>query len=273
MRARFLTIGAAMALCLFGTPASSQTTWSAVSVADAFVTTGPANNLVANNYGGAGGLAVSGPDASRAGSFHGLFESVLRFDLAGAKSTFDAAYGEGLWQVQSASLRLTTTAANNAIFNSNSTGLFSISWMQNDSWIEGTGSPSLPAANGITWLSLPDFLSLADELLGTFLFDTATSGGDQVHTNYSLNLTTGFLGDIMSGSSAGFDIAAASDSVSYLFNSRSVTTSPDRPLLTIVAVSVPEPLPGTLLLGCALVFSIFWGGMTFAGANKAANSP
>jgi len=269
MTARFLTAGAALALalCLPGTPASAQTTWSAVSVADAFVTTGPTNNLVANNYGGAGGLAISGSGASRAGSFRGLFESVLRFDLSGAKSAFDAAYGEGLWQVRSATLRLTTTAANNAIFNNNSTGLFSVSWMQNDTWIEGTGSPGLPASNGITWLSLPDFLSLADENLGTFLFDTATSGGDQSHATYSLNLTTGFLGDILGGASAGFDIAAASDSVSYLFNSRSVTANPDRPLLTIVAAPVPEPLPGALLVGCVIVFSIFRGGMTFAGRD------
>lgn len=264
MTARFLVACAALVLALSGTVASAQTIWSGVSVADAFVTTGPTNNLVANNYGAAGGLAVSGSAASRAGSFRGLFESVLRFDLAGAKSAFDAAYGEGLWQVQSATLRLTTTAANNAIFNNNSTGLFSVSWMQSDSWIEGTGSPSLPASNGITWLSLPDFVSLQDELLGTFLFDTAVSGGDQAHTTYSLNLTTGFLGDILGGSSAGFDIAAASDSVSYLFNSRSVTTNSDRPLLTIVAAPVPEPLPGALLLGCVIVFSIFRGGMTFA---------
>ncbi len=243
MTARFLVACAALVFALSGTVASAQTIWSGVSVADAFVTTGPTNNLEANNYGAAGRArrvrlrrfeSRKLPRALRVGS-------PLR--PSGAKSAFDAAYGEGLWQVQSATLRLTTTAANNAIFNNNSTGLFSISWMQNDSWIEGTGSPGLPASNGITWLSLPDFLSLADEALGTFLFDTATSGGDQAHTTYSLNLTTGFLGDIMGGASAGLEIAAASDSVSYLLTRGSVNTSPDRPLLTIVAAPVPEPLP------------------------------
>lgn len=263
---------AILALCLTVPSAGAQTIWSSTSVADAFVTTGPSNNLVANNYGGAGGLAVSGSGASRVGSFRGLFASVLRFELSGAKSAFDAAYGEGLWQVQSASLRFTTTAANNAIFNNNSSGLFSISWMQNDSWIEGTGSPSNPSSAGISWSTLPDFLSLTDELLGTFLFDAATNGGDQTHTIYSLNITSGFLSDILSGSSAGFDIAAASDSVSYLFNSRSVTTSGDRPALTIVAIPVPEPSPGALLLGCALVFSTFQRGITFAGRKKTPDS-
>jgi uncharacterized membrane protein YphA (DoxX/SURF4 family) len=261
-----------LGLCFTVPSAGAQTIWSSVSVADAFVTTGPTNNLVANNYGGAGGLAVSGSGASRAGNFRGLFESVLRFDLSGAKSAFDAAYGEGLWQVQSASLRLTTTAANNTIFNNNSTGFFFISWMQNDSWIEGTGSPNIPSSTGISWLTLPDFLSLADELLGTFLFDTTTNGGDQTHTTYSLNITSGFLSDIFSGSSAGFDIAAASDGVSYLFNSRSVTTSSDRPALTIVAIPVPEPSSGALLLGCTLVFCIFQGGITFAGRKMTADS-
>jgi hypothetical protein len=174
--------------------------------------------------------------------------------------------------VQSATLRLTTTTANNAIFNNNSTGLFSISWMQDDSWIEGSGSPSLPSSTGVNWLTLPDFLSLGDELLGTFLFDASTSGGDQTHSTYSLNLSSGFLADILSGTPASFDFAAASDGVSYLFNSRSVTTSADRPLLTIVATPVPEPASGTLLLVYALGFSIFRGGMTFAGREKTANS-
>lgn len=274
MTVRILTISATLvlALCLSAIPADAQTSWSGVSVADAFVTTGPTNDLEANNYGGAGGLAVSGSGASKAGSFRGLFESVLRFDLSGAKTAFDAAYGEGLWQVQGATLRLTATAANNAIFNNNSTGLFSISWMQDDSWVEGSGSPSLPSSTGINWLTLPDYLSLADESLGTFLFDSSANGGRQTHSIYSLDLSSGFLGDILGGSSASFDLAAASDGLSYLFNSHSVTTSADRPLLAIIAIPVPEPSSGALFLGCALVFSMFRGGMTFAGREKTPNS-
>ena len=50
--------------------------------ADAFVTTGSANDLATNNYGGAGALALSA-----AGSSKGEFQSVLRFDTSGAKST------------------------------------------------------------------------------------------------------------------------------------------------------------------------------------------
>jgi hypothetical protein len=52
--------------------------------ADAFVTTGPTANLSVNNYGGAGALSVAAP-----GLANGEFQSILRFDLAGARTSFD----------------------------------------------------------------------------------------------------------------------------------------------------------------------------------------
>src|SRR5690242_3498629 len=70
--------------------------FTANPVADAFVTTGPSNNLISNNYGGGGTLALSA-----AGLANGEFQSVLQFDTSGAKSLFDSAYGAGLWSVQS----------------------------------------------------------------------------------------------------------------------------------------------------------------------------
>src|SRR5689334_8158093 len=87
--------------------------------ADAFVTTGPTANLSGNNYGGAGALSVAAP-----GLANGEFQSVLRFDLSGAKSSFDTQFGAGQWSIQSISLALTATAPNNAIFNASAAGQF-----------------------------------------------------------------------------------------------------------------------------------------------------
>src|SRR4051794_28920910 len=55
----------------------------------------------ADNYGAAGALALSG-----AGATNGEFQSVLKFDLSAAKSSFDATFGANQWSVQSVTLRL-----------------------------------------------------------------------------------------------------------------------------------------------------------------------
>src|SRR5438105_11218654 len=117
--------------------------------ADAFVTTGPANNLATNNYGGGGSAALSAPGLSK-----GEFQSVLRFDTSTAKTSFDALYGPGAWTLQSVTLQLTAATVNNTIFNANAAGSFGLSWMQNDSWVEGSGTPSTPGTVGITYDTL-----------------------------------------------------------------------------------------------------------------------
>src|SRR6267142_2714958 len=113
--------------------------FSLTNFADAFVTTGPSGNLSISNYGGAGALGISAP-----GSPQGEFQSVLKFDLARVKSSFDSTYGIGQWSLQSVTLQLTTSAPNNGIFNNNTLGQFAISLMQNTGWTEGTGTPNSP---------------------------------------------------------------------------------------------------------------------------------
>jgi hypothetical protein len=139
--------------------------------ADAFVSSGPTGNLSGNNYGGAGALSVAAP-----GLANGEFQSVIRFDLSGAKASFDSQFGAGQWSIQSITITLTATAPNNPIFNSSAAGNFGISWMQNDSWVEGSGTPMAPTTTGITFSSLPSFLSAGDESLGTFSFPGGTNG-------------------------------------------------------------------------------------------------
>jgi len=214
---------------------------SVTPLADAFITTGPSGNLSPNNYGGAGALAISGSSASK-----GIFDAVIRFDLSSVKSSFDKTYGGG-WAVQSITLKLFATSPNNATFNAQSSGLFSIVWMQDDNWIEGSGSPNAPGATGITYASLPSFLGADDQALGTFAFDASAAGGDGVASSFSLSLAGGILSDIQAGSLASIELFAATDAVSYLFNSSNFQMASRRPVLTIVAVSEP----GASLLLCA----------------------
>jgi hypothetical protein len=128
-------------------------------IADAFVAATEPNS----NYGGGGAL-----DIAAATSPKGEFDSLLRFDLSALKSNFDATFGLSHWTIDSITLQLTTGTPSNGIFNSNASGLFALRWMQNDTWTEGSGTPTSPGATGITYATLASFLSGADEFLGTF---------------------------------------------------------------------------------------------------------
>jgi len=219
-------------------------TFSTNATTDAFVTTGPSGNLAINNYGGAGSIALAAP-----GLPQGELQSVLQFNFGGARSAFDAQFGAGLWSIQSVTLQLTAASANNPVFNTPAAGTFGISWMQNDSWQEGTGTPAAPGASGITFSSLQGtFMSGSDESLGTFNFSGATSGA----SSYPLGLGPGLLRDIASGDNLSLRLFGADNSVSGVFNSRNFGTIANHPLLAVVAV----PEPGTMALaglGLALV--------------------
>jgi hypothetical protein len=226
---------------------SFSATFSLSPAADAFVTTGPSGNLSNNNYGAAGALSIAAP-----GLPQGQFQSVLQFGLAGAKSSFDSQFGVGGWTIQSVTLQLTATAPNNPIFNASAAGQFSISWMQNNGWTEGTGTPQAPATSGITFATLSNFVNAADEALGTFSFNGATNG----NATYNLNLTPSFSADILAGSTLSLRMFAADTSVSYLFDSRTLPTTSARPLLTVAAI--PEP-SGLVLSLSALMLLVGFG--------------
>jgi hypothetical protein len=210
--------------------------------ADAFVTTGPTGNLSNNNYGGGGALAISASDLT-----NGEFQSVIRFNFAGVRSALDSQFGAGQWSVLSASLQLTSSPHNNSIYNNVSAGLFSVSLMANNSWVEGTGNASSPTSDGITYNSLLSTYinDSADQMLGTFNFPGGTSGANV----YSLTPGSDLVADILGGSELSLRLFAADTSVSYLFSSRAVTPAANEPQLTIEAV--PEPSYPTLL-GVAL---------------------
>jgi hypothetical protein len=224
-------------------------TASTAAFSDSFVTTGPGGALSANNYGSAGALALAAP-----GKPQGEFQSVVQFNESSAKTLFDTQFGVGQWTVSAVTLQLSASPANNAIFNAVSAGSFGISWMQNDSWTEGTGGPSNPSATGITFNTLQGiFLNNAlDESLGTFAFNGATSGA----SIYTLGLSAGFRGDLEAGGNVSLRLLAADANVSYIFNSRNFPTVASQPTLVVTAVAVPEASPFALVaLGLGL-FSV-----------------
>src|SRR5262249_30744049 len=116
-------------------------------------------------------------------------------------------------------------------------------------WTEGTGTPAAPTATGITFSTLSNFVSLADETLGTFSFNGATSG----NATYSLNLTPSFTSDILGGNTLSLRMFAGDSAISYSANSKNFGTASARPILTITAV--PEPgVMSVAILGLCL-----WG--------------
>lgn len=228
-------------------PPLAAQTMTLSATADAFVSSANATS----NYGGAGALAVSA-----AGLPKGEFDSLLRFDFAAAKNSFDALYGAGLWSLQSVTLTLTAQSPANPVFNGNgagpggtnvnSAGQLGFKWILDDSWVEGTGTPNAPTTDGIAYSGLGVLLSHGNESLGTFAFGGATSGA----SNYSLSLTPSFSADAAAGQLVSLVAQPADTGVSDVTAARSVGTASQRPVLTVTAV--PEPCSAALAL-CGLL--------------------
>ena len=240
VRSILAVVAALTASVCGGQPAS----FSVQPVADAFVTPGASGSLSSSNFGAAGSLGIAAP-----GLPEGEFQSVLKFDLSAAQSSFDSQFGAGQWTIQSVTLQLTSSPHNNAIFNNIAPGQFNVSLMQNNSWVEGAGTGGIPTADGISFDGLLGTYinNAADQALGTFSFPGGSSG----QNSYVLSLSSGLISDVTSGNNLSLRLFAADSTVSYLFTSRSGSASA-RPDILVQAVAVPEP--STLALsGLALV--------------------
>jgi hypothetical protein len=233
----------ALLLVCFAETSFGQVIVTATPAADTFVTSASPNS----NYGAAGGIGVAAPGLAK-----GEFRSFIRFDTSSIKSSLDTTFGAGNWTVQSVTLRLSATAPNNPIFNGNgagpggtnvnTAGNFTVSWISDDSWTEGTGTPAAPSATGVTFNAPPS--AAGAQVLGTFNFNGATSGTQTC----DLALSAGLLADLSAGGLLSSQLVTANGetSIAYLFNSRSTANAP---LLSVTAV----PEPATLSLCCALL--------------------
>jgi hypothetical protein len=232
--------------------ACAQITVTNTPVSDAFVRSLDPTH----NYGAAGALSVSGSIATNptSGLPEGLLDSFLQFNVFSAVTSFNGSFGMGQWTISSVTLALTASSANNADFNLGA-GQFAVSWIGNNSWLEGTGTPSSPTTNGITYAQEPSILnSTVDESLGTFTYNGATSG----QVKLSFGLPSGFISEISTGNLVSFYMTATpGSSIGFTFNSRNFTSSSAWPALDITAVAIPEPATASLLgLSCMVLVAM-----------------
>ena len=198
---------------------------------------------------------------SPAGTTKGEIQTLLKFDLSSAVASFNATYGVGNWTVDHITLQLGTNFGtqggqpNNAIFNTINGGLFKVDWLANDSWIEGTGSPSGGTTDGVTFNMLSSLESGSDATLGTYTYTPVgnTNPPTIPAATYSLGLDAGFVSDVTSGSNVSLRLYAGDTGVGYLFNSRTYGTTANRPLLIIDAVPEPSTV-GLLAVGAVFMF-------------------
>lgn len=189
-------------------------------------------------------------------SGNGAFHSILRFDLSTGVTQFNSAYGAGNWTITSITLRLAGNNGvvgqqpNNAMFPVIAAGNFTLSWTPNDSWSEGSGSPSVPTTDGVVFNDLPT-LTAGSVLLGNFSY---TPPGNNVPLTWSLSLAPSLTADVAAGGAVSFLVAPGDENVSYLFNSRSFGTVGNRPLLSVTVI--PEPSIAALLALAGAAFLI-----------------
>lgn len=216
------------------------------TTADAFLAKGSASNplgsdLTSLNFGGAGTLAIA-----PASSTKGEFDSVIKFNVAAAVSQFNTTYGAGNWNITGVTLSLASNFGdqgeqpNSSVFNTINAGSFGVTWLANDSWVEGTGggngTPGYPNNSMVSFNSISTLFSGGSASLGTY---TYTPPGDNVYLNYGLPLDTSLVSDLAGGGDVSLYFYAADNQVSYLFNSRSFASN--HPELTLIASAVPEP--------------------------------
>ncbi|HEX4343181.1 MAG TPA: hypothetical protein VH255_07305 [Verrucomicrobiae bacterium] len=222
--------------------ASAQVTFTNISSADAFVATGSSSNLLGsdltgNNYGGAGSLVIAPSN-----SLKGEFQTVMRFDVSGATNLFNSTYGVNNWVISGVSLSFASNFGsngaqpNNPIFPMVASGNFVIEWLSTDDWSEGTGNPSIPSMDGITYDSLPDLLTNLHEVLCT---NTYVPPGDNIRVTWPLPLKSGFVSDIVTNGLVSLRFYAADTQVCYLFNSYNFGRT-NQPMMRVTAVVAPS---------------------------------
>ena len=228
------------------------------------------SNAPTLNYGAAGALSVSGPNAvNGSGVTNGAFDSFIRFNTAAMVTNFNSLFGTSNWVVSGAKLRVTEIGAPAQTIFNRGIGAFEIRWIINDSWTEGSGNPNTPTTTGITYNNSATLLtSGTDASLGTF-----TNAGADVTLSFALSLPTAFVNDLRAGGEVGFFLTAIDPRIGFTVDSRSFGITNARPFLEISAAPRPG-ITGISLIGTNVVLAATNGAMggtyyVFASTNVA----
>jgi hypothetical protein len=221
----------AVMLVLLSVPAYASLTLTASYERDTFVIFESSETGLA----GRNGREIAAPTASQPRTE----EPIIGFDLSSVKSEFDAYYGVGGWVVTSVSITIGSNyptggvQPNNSRFNVVNSGLFTWSWLSNDSWDAG----SLMYYD--LYKYLPGEGDNTKEVLGTYYYFA-----DGIGTlTWFFDLTPGLIADILSGDKItilGEPGDASAGYVGYMFNPGEV--------LTITADAAPVPIPPAFFL-------------------------
>src|SRR5262245_9717907 len=171
-----------------------------------------------NNYGRAGALSVAGILATNGfGLPGGRADSLARFRLNEVVASLDAAFGNHEWLINRVALRLYEIGApNNSLF-SRGIGAFEVRWLASgNDWQEGTGSPSSPTMDGVSFQDLRLLTHPGRDLsLGVF-----TNNGTDGLLTANLALEPEFVDILRSGGPTTLQFTSASDSIGFTFLSR-----------------------------------------------------
>jgi hypothetical protein len=227
-------------LCGICAIARAQVTYTGTTTDDAYLATGsPVNsvgtNLTADNFGGAGVLAISPPGATE-----GEFQTVLKFGVTAATNLFVQTYGTN-WVLGTVSLDFASNVGTqgaqpmNGVFNTVNTGKFVIEWTADSAWVEGTGRPTAPTSNGVTYDSLTNLLAEPQVPLCTNIY---VPPGNNVHLTWPLPPSPVLVSNILAGTPVSFRLYAADNQVGYVFNSHNFGNG-NQPFIHITAVPLP----------------------------------
>lgn len=201
--------------------------------------------LPTGTYGTAGAMHVSGATATNPlDQIQGRADSWMKFDLSAAVAQFDSAFGVGNWTLDAVTLSIQESATPTSNLFTRGTGDFSVTWIVNDNWSQGTGSPSgagTASGNELSWNYGQSIISGADRDLGIF-----QNAGTNSRQEFLLALQNDFVADLTAGGLMTLRLAPESGDIGFTFNSSNNGSSANRPQLIVSAI--PEPATSALLL-------------------------
>jgi hypothetical protein len=204
------------------------------------------SSVPGGNYGMAGAVTVSGSAATNgSGQQNGLYDSLLRFPVSNVVALANGTFGTNNWLLTRASLRFVELGMPpNMLFN-RGVGAFEIRLMATNNWVEGTGTPTAPSSNGVTWNDLATLLSAsADISLGLY-----TNGGVDGPISFNLPVVGALVSAVQAGGPLSLYMTAASTTVGFTADSRNFGTASAWPSLTFTIAPAPAPVLNISTIG------------------------